>query len=254
MTEGKKKPKDTLQVPGLEPDKSAGLSPGKKRSPSPSPQSSARESGEPDGEAPAGKDGEDLRRSGTGSFRKKKGPTSPKPEGRKKAGDEEDSPKPEGWRAKRPNSAPDLAVSSGEESPMTMPRIKNSLSDSDLVASKNPRNGKSRVKWSDRVQVETLIVPTCPEHGPKFMEFLRGPVPDSSSTTSKAPSVEFSDIACWVKPSRALGARSVCKACNNQLGVIEKSDYVVVSEVRAHQARGLYFWDFKGCFGCELAT
>lgn len=234
MAEGKRKlkaSKDALQVPG-EPDKSAGLSPGKKPSPVPSPTGSARESaGEPDGERTVARSASKKGKQGQASLPKH-------------LGDEEAAR--EGWRASRPNSAPDLAVSENSPIPLGQNGMRSSLSDGDLTAvKKNPRSGRSCVKWSDHVQVETLLVPTCPEHGPKFMEFQRG-------TATKAPAVEFSDIACWVKPARALGARSFCKACNNMLGIIEKSDFVVPG-VERDGLRQMFNWDLKGCFGCELA-
>jgi ssDNA-binding Zn-finger/Zn-ribbon topoisomerase 1 len=104
-----------------------------------------------------------------------------------------------------------------------------------------------KIQFEHRVQVESLMVPTCPTHGQKFMEFQKG-------ASGKAPVVEFSDIVDWVKESRALGARCTCTKCipPKNLGNIEKTKGAIIEKAEDNSLTGGGLHDWS-CFGCEMA-
>lgn len=141
-------------------------------------------------------------------------------------------------KSRRASSEPDLQELNGK---VERPKLKHASSDLEPKT----RERTPKIQWNNRVQVESLMVPTCPVHGQKFMEFKKG-------TSKTAAAVEFADLVDWVKESRALGARCTCKKCDppKNLGNIEKSQDAVIEKSSGADG-GLRDWS---CFGCEISV
>lgn len=140
-------------------------------------------------------------------------------------------------KGKRSVSEPDLQELNGN-----VQRPPQRQSSTDLP----PNRGRTpKIQWNNKIQVESLMVPTCPHHGQKYMEFKKG-------TSKTAAAVEFADIVDWVKESRALGARCTCTKCDppREVGKIEKSQDFVIHKSSGEDG-GLRDWS---CFGCEIAV
>lgn len=135
-----------------------------------------------------------------------------------------------------------------QHSDESAPTLKPSASDSvlevkeDHLAARTKKDKKKRfqaISWDNRVIVESLVVPICPEHGQKTMTFQKG-----RGDGVKSVEVEFSDLVDWVKESRALGASCKCSQCGAHFGMITKN-------VRATTAPASKLSPWS-CFGCEL--
>merc|ERR1719215_1155320 len=70
----------------------------------------------------------------------------------------------------------------------------------------------SKVSWDGTIELEKLVVPSCPEHGMMFMRFAREE--DSKSV------MDFQALKDWVTDVKAIGAVGSCIACSRSYGRI----------------------------------